>query len=76
MKSWILSIWSLLNLLQHYFFVMTTNPMRCHFSIVQLHFSYEGPPPFLFTPRTNHFHDVSWSSKVNVEYPTTQNRQM
>jgi len=75
LKSWILSIWLLLNLLQHYFFVITANAMRCHVPIVQFHFTYEGLPPFLFTPRTNHFHDVSWSSMVNVEYRTTNNRQ-
>ena len=50
--------------------------MGCHLSVEQFHFTYEELPPFLFTPRTNHFHDASWSSKVNVESRKTNNRQI
>ncbi len=50
--------------------------MRCHLSVVQFHFTYEELPSFLFTPRTNHFHNASWSGKATVEYEKTDNRQI
>jgi len=75
MKSWILFYPELPNLRLHRLFVLITNAMGCHGPVVQSGFTNERLLPFFFTPCTNYFHGDLVLSKVNAEYPSSENRQ-